>query len=109
MFNGVLILLRDAHYRRAGIIPKVLLDLGSGTGKVPLTAAALHTGLRQAIGIELVKDRHNIAIETQDCLDKQFPTLNIKSRSLLLEGDIRTNVAAIAAADVIWMANTCYG
>lgn len=108
-FDGVLQLLRDSHYRRGGVIPEVVLDLGAGTGKVPLTAAAVHSGLRLGIGIELVKDRYRTSIETRDALDKKFPILDIKRRTLLLQGDIRTVVAAIAAADVIWVANTCYG
>jgi SAM-dependent methyltransferase len=108
-YQGVLELLRDATNRRRGQPPEVVVDLGSGTGKVPLTAAAISSSIRRAVGIELALDRHATAIRAQSGLETLAPTADIGTRTVLIQGNMLQAVAAVAAADVIWMANTCYG
>ena len=106
---------------------KVFLDLGSGAGKGPLVVAALSNDgddeqdgdiatFQHAIGIELSKQRHDIAVEAKWQLGRAFArarTRKSQTKSAcsvhLVHGDLlRDAVAAIAAADVIWISNMCF-
>lgn len=45
---------------------KVFVDIGSGTGRLVLSAAALHPGFKQCRGVELLESIHNVAVENLD-------------------------------------------
>lgn len=109
--EGVRQLLVDAgpRFEQAnGRPPKVFLDLGSGGGKVVLCAAGLLPSLELAVGVELSAPRHEIARRDLSDLSAQEPDLDIEDRVYFLQQDVRKAVAPIAAADVIWVSNTCF-
>lgn len=109
--EGVAAILQDAHARRAsgnGRPVQCFLDLGSGTGKTVLAAAALFPMLEHAIGVELSKPRHKIASEGREALASSAVANRLLDRVTFIHGDACRAVAAIAAADVIWVSNTCF-
>lgn len=109
--EGVSQLLVDAGARFEevnGRPPKVFLDLGSGGGKVVLCVAGMLPNLERAVGVELSAPRHEIARRDLNDLCLQEPDLDIQDRVYFLQQDVRKAVAPIAAADVIWVSNTCF-
>eukprot|EP00978_Attheya_sp_CCMP212_P005649 scaffold12674_cov35-Attheya_sp.AAC.1 len=66
---------------------KVFVDLGSGTGRLVLGAAALHPGFRQCRGLELLEGIHGMAQDTlescrrvkivDDTIQTQIPESNV--------------------------------
>lgn len=94
--------------RLNGRPPHCFVDLGSGSGKVALCAAALLHSLERSVGVELSLARHEIAKQVCEDLGSKQPGLEIPERVLLIHEDVRRAVASIAAADVIWVSNTCF-
>jgi len=108
-FAGVEALLRDAIARRPhGDPPRSFLDLGSGTGRVVLCASALYPALECSLGVELSRRRHASAVAGRDVLHAGAPEARLAERVRFLCGDARSAVVLIAAADVIWVSNTCF-
>lgn len=109
--EAVAVLLCDAKARLRKTPERSIqnfLDLGSGTGKIVLIAAALFPELKRAVGVELSRTRHGIAIRSRDELHNLAPQLALLDRVWLMDDDVRHAVAAIAVADVIWVSNTCF-
>lgn len=104
---GVAELLKDAQNRLRRPITS-FVDLGSGSGKAVLTASVLYPNIQYAVGIELVEDRHRLALDIQDALDSLRPLLEVKKRTVFCQRDATTAVLPVACADVIWVSNTCF-
>jgi len=106
--DGVDQLLRDAETRSSRPV-RNFVDLGSGTGKLCIAAAAMFPKLERSIGVELSRNRHDIGVKNLAALRQQEPK---RRESLdhvrLIHDDVRKAVAAVAAADVIWISNTCF-
>merc|ERR1719414_2171403 len=104
-------MLRDAMGRRrkiAAAAPRCFVDLGSGTGRVVLCAAALFPELERCVGVELSEERHAIALQGRAALSAGAPDALLHERVVVVQGDARASVAPVAAADVIWVSNTCF-
>lgn len=81
------------------------IDFGSGRGKLPLFMA---TSVKKSIGIELVSERHQCAVELKNQLEKFYP--EITSKVSLIEGDM-FEYLAITTFDkpaIIWISNLCF-
>merc|ERR1740123_385320 len=104
-------MLRDAARRRRAAAagpPRCFVDLGSGTGRAALCAAALFPELERCVGVELSEERHDIAKQGREAASAGAPEALLRERVVLVHGDARAAVAPIAAADVIWVSNTCF-
>lgn len=69
---------------------KVFCDIGSGTGRLVLAAAALHPGFRQCRGIELLNSIHVVAEETLEKCNPDYAEekeIAPQSSSLMGESD----------------------
>eukprot|EP00927_Polykrikos_kofoidii_P043629 TRINITY_DN37705_c0_g1_i1.p1 TRINITY_DN37705_c0_g1~~TRINITY_DN37705_c0_g1_i1.p1 ORF type:complete len:400 (-),score=69.06 TRINITY_DN37705_c0_g1_i1:150-1349(-) len=109
--DGVVALLRDADERRRrfpGQRMRYFVDLGSGTGKIVLCAAVLFPFLTRCIGVELSERRHRLALKAQAELQELIPDARLGERVAFLCEDARCAVAPVAAADVLWISNTCF-
>lgn len=73
---------------------KVMLDIGSGTGRLVLGAAFLHPEWKECRGIELLQGIHNIAVE-------KLAECNVDSTTRVLpDGDTATNKLLLSMAPV---------
>jgi len=85
------------------------LDVGSGTGKLVLQAAAVH-GAVKATGVELSPTRHALAVEALERLSQSNP--EAASRVRLVLGDAVESEEALAAmrtATVVYANNLLFG
>eukprot|EP00747_Dinoflagellata_sp_TGD_P184268 gnl/TRDRNA2_/TRDRNA2_39739_c0_seq1.p1 gnl/TRDRNA2_/TRDRNA2_39739_c0~~gnl/TRDRNA2_/TRDRNA2_39739_c0_seq1.p1 ORF type:complete len:333 (-),score=62.65 gnl/TRDRNA2_/TRDRNA2_39739_c0_seq1:57-1055(-) len=106
--DGIAALVADAKARLEKPI-RNFLDLGSGTGKVVLVAAALCPEMSRATGIEASEQRHEMAEHLlQDLASGNARHQRLRDQVLLVHGDARSAVALIASADVVWVSNTCF-
>jgi len=109
--TGIQTVLRHAMvWRRRHGRPAIrcFLDLGGGHGKAVLFAAALFPWLECAVAVELSETRHRAAIRNRRQLNGRLQKGQIIKRVGLMHGDLLCAVAAVAAADVIWVHNTCF-
>eukprot|EP00978_Attheya_sp_CCMP212_P038552 scaffold192085_cov28-Attheya_sp.AAC.1 len=77
---------------------KVFVDLGSGTGRLVLGAAALHPGFRQCRGLELLEGIHGMAQDTlescrrvknvDDTIQTQIPESNVLDEDEMNKTDL---------------------
>lgn len=81
----------------------VLVDLGSGAGRLLVQAVAT-TAVGRAVGIELSLSRHRIATTVQARLDELAPTLG--RRLMLHHGDLRQ--IDWRDATCVWAGATCF-
>jgi len=79
---------------------KVLLDLGSGDGRIPIWASKWD--FKSCEGVELLKSRHNLAMSKRDELSKSR-----KARVKLSEGDLLQY--PIYHGDIIYISSLCFG
>jgi hypothetical protein len=84
------------------------IDFGSGRGKLPLFMAVK---VKKSIGIELVTERHNDALELKNNLSQKFPELTEKVE--LINGDMFEYLKSIDKSSftgpvLIWISNLCF-
>lgn len=82
----------------------VALDLGSGTGKVPLTMA-IATKVGKVIGVEIVKERFDAALQALARLIA-IGVPDLLERVVLINDDIRN--VDLRDVTVVYMANTVF-
>jgi len=70
---------------------KVFTDIGSGTGRLVLAAAALHPGWKLCRGVEVLEGIHNVAVET---LRKCRLEIDVSS-----DEDVRDNNVTLSTKD----------
>ena len=80
---------------------KVFYDLGSGKGSVVINAINNFKNLKKAVGIEIVKDRHNDAIKRREKED-------LKDKIEFIEEDIFSDKVSLKDADIIYISNLCF-
>ena len=80
---------------------KVFYDLGSGKGSVVINAINNFKNLKKAVGIEIVKDRHNDAIKRREKED-------LKDKIEFIEEDIFSDKVSLKDADLIYISNLCF-
>jgi hypothetical protein len=68
---GELIVSEDMIKQIGNISNMTFIDLGSGNGRPVIDMAFLYPNLKQSIGVELLKDRYNIAMKTLNELHQQ--------------------------------------
>jgi hypothetical protein len=83
------------------------IDLGSGRGKLPLQVAAVSDNIVRSIGIELVKERHDEAVEIKEKL-KQFK--NITDKVVFINDDFNKIdlLSYINGITLVWISNLCF-
>ena len=80
---------------------KVFYDLGSGKGSVVINAVNNFPNLKKSVGIEIVKDRHNDAINKRDKED-------LKDKIEFIQEDIFSDKINLQDADIIYISNLCF-
>lgn len=80
---------------------KVFVDMGSGTGNVILHAWSVHSKWVQTVGIELSKERHEIALKTKKRLNSTQ-----RGRTDFIHGDMLSY--STIHADIIYISNLCF-
>lgn len=80
---------------------KVFYDLGSGKGSVVINAINNFKNLKKAVGIEIVKDRHNDAIKRREEED-------LKDKIEFIQEDIFSDKINLQDADIIYISNLCF-
>lgn len=84
------------------------VDLGSGTGRLPLQAAVT-TAVGRAVGIELCPVRHEIACEAKRLYLSQLPpsqSAALDARLLLKREDLLTT--DLSEATIVFLGATCF-
>lgn len=86
----------------------VFVDLGSGEGGVVLSTLRRFPSLKRAIGVELARERHEVAIEEA----AQCPN-SVASRATFIDGDICDEshlqvMDAVRSARVIFVSNVMF-
>ena len=86
----------------------VFVDLGSGTGRIPLLAAC-GTTVGGAVGVELARPRHEVAVGLPDDLLAQLPAVDRARYAQRVEfrhADLRS--VDLSDATVIYAGATCF-
>jgi precorrin-6B methylase 2 len=85
----------------------VFVDIGSGTGRAVLTAAALYS-LGGAIGIEIQPELHTAATRAHAKLDWSAAATGQERVRFCLEDGLATEVTWPASASLIFCTTTCF-
>ena len=80
---------------------KMFVDLGSGTGNVVKYIWSVNGAWKRAVGVELSRERHEIALSCQKHMSN-----NNRSRTLFVHGDLFTY--DLHNADIIYISNLCF-
>jgi hypothetical protein len=82
-----------------------VMDIGSGRGKICIYVA-LHPDIKQSIGVEIVKERHDDAIALLEQFKKEIPIENV---NLINDDILRLNLKVLVPAPaLIWWSNLCF-
>ena len=87
--------------KNINVCNKVFVDMGSGTGNVVKYIWTVNGAWKRAVGIELSRERHEIALSCQ----KQM-AINNRSRTLFVHGDLFSY--NLQDADIIYISNLCF-
>ncbi len=94
--KGIIDLFLKVHKTTKG---KVLLDLGSGDGRIPIWSSKWD--FKSCEGVELLKSRHDLAMSKRNELPKSR-----KARVKLSEGDLLEY--PVSHGDIIYISSLCF-
>jgi len=107
-YDAIAILAKYLTTISPNVVRHIVIDIGSGVGKLPLYTSGYNVVTR-AIGIELVQARHNEAMQLLNNMRETYP--NETSKVELINGDmLQQDYKALTGSQpaLIWVSNLCF-